>query len=224
MDKTNLELFQQALNEGLSNRFDSLAEEYTGEIVCSRKHKLAMRTIVYGKAGGARAWSPRMRRVVAILVAAALLLTSCGIIFREEIREVFDELFVNLNYGDHGQEGKIIEEIYTLGYIPEGYVLEKENFGDRTIQYIYINNQDQAIIFYQNILESFEYVIDSENGYSEMVNENEYTIYYRFNKERHYYIWSDEKYVMNLSSDREISDEELILIIRGIITNTVKKP
>ena len=74
MDKTNLELFQQALNEGLSNRFDSLAEEYTGEIVCSRKHKLAMRTIVYGKAGGARAWSPRMRRVVAILVAAALLL------------------------------------------------------------------------------------------------------------------------------------------------------
>lgn len=224
MDKTNLELFQQALNEGLSNRFDSLAEEYTGEIVCSRKHKLAMRTIVYGKAGGARAWSPRMRRVVAILVAAALLLTSCGIIFREEIREVFDELFVILYFKDDSEAPRIIEEIYTLGYVPEGYVLEEENFGDRTIRYIYINNQDQEIIFYQNILESFEYVIDSENGYSEMVNENEYTIYYRFNKEKHYYIWSDEKYVMNLSSDQEISDEELILIIRGIITNTVKKP
>ena len=111
MDKTNLELFQQALNEGLSNRFDSLAEEYTGEIVCSRKHKLAMRTIVYGKAGGARAWSPRMRRVVAILVAAALLLTSCGIIFREEICEVFDKLFVSLYLKDDSEAPTTLEEI-----------------------------------------------------------------------------------------------------------------
>jgi hypothetical protein len=82
-----------------------------------------------------------MRRVVAILVAAALLLTSCGIIFREEIREVFDELFVSLNYGDHGQEGKIIEEVYTLGYIPEGYVLEKELSSISMIKYIYENER-----------------------------------------------------------------------------------
>ena len=49
MDKSNLELFKQAISEGLSEKFDSVADSYTDEIICSEKHKLAMRTIVYGK-------------------------------------------------------------------------------------------------------------------------------------------------------------------------------
>lgn len=218
MDKTNLELFQQALNEGLSNRFDSLAEEYTGEIVCSRKHKLAMRTIVYGKAGGARAWSPRMRRVVAILVAAALLLTSCGIIFREEIREVFDELFVSLYFKDDSEAPRTIEEIYTLGYVPEGYLLEKEMLGTGTISYIYKNEKDKVLTFSQSVVNSLEYVIDSEEGYSKLENFGEIKVYYRVTSGRHHYIWSDGKYSMKLNTSEQLTDEEIILIIEEITT------
>jgi hypothetical protein len=217
-EKSSLDLFRQALSEGLSNRFDSLAEEYTGEIVCSRKHKLAMRTIVYGKAGGARAWSPRMRRVVAILVAAALLLTSCGIIFREEIREVFDELFVSLNYGEHGKEGYSIEKIYKLGYVPEGYVLEEEIITKISVNYKYINRNGFSLYFEQRPIIGLDYTIDSEEGYSKLENFEEIKVYYRVTSERHHYIWSDGKYSMKLNTSEQLTDEEIILIIEEITT------
>lgn len=217
-EKSSLDLFRQALSEGLSNRFDSLAEEYTGEIVCSRRHKLAMRTIVYGKAGGARAWSPRMRRVVAILVAAALLLTSCGIIFREEIREVFDELFVILYFKDDSEAPRTIEEIYTLGYVPEGYVLEKEEITNLLIKYEYTNNRGENICFDQRPIDGSEFVINSEEGYSKLENFGEIEVYYRVTSGRHHYIWSDGKYSMKLNTSEQLTDEEIILIIEEITT------
>ena len=217
MDKTNLELFQQALNEGLSNRFDSLAEEYTGEIVCSRKHKLAMRTIVYGKAGGARAWSPRMRRVVAILVAAALLLTSCGIIFRNEIREVFDELFVSLYFKDDSEAPRTIEEIYTLVYVPEGYVLEEELKDSLAVKYVFKNENNDVLVFDQGVIHG-EFVIDSEEGYSEFVAVREKRVYYRFTGKNHNYIWSDGKYVMSIVVEEDFQKEEIIRIIEEMTT------
>ena len=125
MDKSNLELFKQALNEAVSNKFDKMADECTEELVYSEKHKLAMRTIVYGKTDNKRSLSPRMRRIIAILVAAALLLTSCGIIFRNEIREIFEEFFVKLTYESNEESQQILEEVYCLGYVPKGYDLKK---------------------------------------------------------------------------------------------------
>ena len=124
MDKSNLELFKQALNEAVSNKFDKMADECTEEIVYSEKHKLAMRTIVYGKADAKRVWSPKMRRIIAILIAVALLLTSCGIIFRNEIREVFEEFFVKLTYESDTESDQTIQEVYSLSYVPERYSLK----------------------------------------------------------------------------------------------------
>ena len=125
MDKSDLELFKQALNEAVSNKFDKMADECTEEIVYSERHKLAMRTIVYGKTDNKRVLSPKMRRIIAILIAVALLLTSCGIIFRNEIREIFKEFFVSLTYESNDEKDEMIEEVYTLGYLPEGYTLNK---------------------------------------------------------------------------------------------------
>ena len=141
MDKTNLELFKQALDEAVSNQFDKLAAQCDEEIICSEKHKLAMRAIVYGKTETARTLSPKMKRLIAILVAAALLLTGCAIIFRNEIREVFEEFFVSLTYsGD--EEALTIQEIYSLGYVPEGYILEKEHLAATYVQYKFSNQED----------------------------------------------------------------------------------
>ena len=139
MDKTNLELFKQALNEAVSNKFDNMVARCTEEIVCSEKHNLAMRAIVYGKTGTKRVWSPKMKRIVAILVAAALLLTSCGIIFRNEIREVFKNLFASITF--EGDESKVdtIEDIYQLKYIPDGYELVEENISPLSVSYKFVD-------------------------------------------------------------------------------------
>lgn len=215
MDKNSLDLFKQAISEGLSERFDSVVESCTDKIVCSDHHKIAMRTIVYGKAEAKRAWSPKMKRIIAILVAAALLLTSCGIIFRNEIREVFEEFFVQLSYvGDENSVGEI-EEVYELNYLPKGYYLEQENISYTTAKFKYINSERDYIYFEQRILNETNFFIDNESGYSKIEEIEAYDIYYRYTGESFIYLWNDGKYSLSLRVNNELPNEEIILILNG---------
>ena len=221
MDKSNLELFKQAISDGLSKKFDSVVNSYTDEIVCSEQHNLAMRTIVYGKADAKRTWSPKMKRVVAILVAAALLLTSCGIIFRNEIREIFEDVydfFTAITYTEKGSDGEFIEEVYELGYLPEGYYLSIENIRPIGAQYEFKNENGDYIWFEQKNVDGTNFVVDNEEGYSRINEIEGYIIYYRYTEPKHYYIWNDGKYSMKISSTIKLSNKEILLMLQGITT------
>ena len=216
MDKSNLELFKQALNEAVSNKFDKMADECTEEIVYSEKHKLAMRTIVYGKTDTKRVLSPKMRRIIAILIAVALLLTSCGIIFRNEIREVFEEFFVKLTYDGDEESQQTIKEIYSLSYVPEGYGLEKESIKSVRVKYNFKNKTGETLCFEQHTMALTDYVVDSEGGYSQIKDIEKYEVYYRPENLYHCYIWNDGKYSMKLISNENLSKEEIVLLLDGI--------
>ena len=222
MDKSNLELFKQALNEAVSNKFDKMADECTEEIVYSEKHKLAMRTIVYGKTDNKRVWTPKMRRIIAILIAVSLLLTSCGIIFRNEIREIFEEFFVKLTYDGDEESQQTIKEIYSLSYVPEGYGLEKESITSVRVKYNFKNKSGETLCFEQRAITLTDFVIDSESGYSEFYTVNDLNIYYRFTNKMHCYIWSDDNYTLYLKSSKAISKEEIVLIIVKMSTKQAK--
>lgn len=217
MDKTNLELFKQALTEAVSNKFDNMAAGYTEEIVCSEKHNLAMRTIVYGKTNTKHIWSPKMKRIIAILVAAALLLTSCGIIFRNEISEIFKEFFVKISYSEENNSNNTVEEIYELNYVPDGYALKKENISPLSVVYKFVDIDGNIIRFEQYVLGRSDFVVDSESGYSKIIDVENYDVYYRYNDAYHSYIWNDSKYALRLKSSTPLSIETIILIIEGIV-------
>ena len=217
MDKANLELFKQAINEGLSNKYNKIIAEHPYEVVCSERHNLAMRAIIYGKTGIERVWSPKMKHVIAILIAAALLLTSCGIIFRNEIREVFNKWFVKLAYDIDENNNETIKEIYVFSYIPEGYVLQIENTSVTIVRYVYVNDNNDTLLFEQQVINS-DYFIDSEIGYSKMYEIEKHEVYYRYSGNYNYYIWNNGKYSIKLRSDIQLSNEEIISIFDGIIT------
>lgn len=216
MEKSNLDLFRQAINEGLSNRFDNVANSYTEKIICSEKHNLAMRTIIYGKADRQRVWSPRIKCIIAILVAAAILLTSCGVIFRNEIREVFEKFFVNLTYSSDDTSGSTIEKIYELSYLPEGYYLTENTVTDVSVMYIFLDTSGNSLYFEQHILDGSYFLIDSESGYSKVVEIQGYEVYHKSTKKYFTYLLNDGKYSLVLKSTVELSNEELVLIIKGI--------
>ncbi len=216
MNKNDLELFKQAVSEGLSNRFDSVVNECTEEIVYSEKHKLAMRTIIYGKTDTKRVWSPKMKRVIAILIAAALLLTSCGIIFRNEIREVFEEFFVKLSYDGDNESTESINDVYYLSYVPEGYVLNKDSSTDIRIKYKFIDQTGDFIYFEQRATTGSDFYIDIEQGYSKITEIEEYEVYYRYNNHNHIYVWNDDNHSFSIMSNQEMLNEEIVLIINGI--------
>ena len=216
MDKSNLELFKQAISEGLSEKFDSVVDNCTGEIVCSDQHKLAMRTIIYGKGDTKKSLSPKMKRIIAIIVAAALLLTSCAVIFHNEIREVIEEFFVKLTYSGDGTGSDTIEEVYELTYLPEGYHLIEKKVRPLRIKWEYANETNDMIKFEQRVLDESGFAVDSESGYSQIKEIEEFDVYYRKNSEQHFYVWNENKYSFCLISDLKISDDVLVEIINGI--------
>lgn len=216
MDKGSLELFKQALSEGVSNRFDKIAAECTEEIVCSDKHHLIMQTIVYGKTTTKRGLSPSVKRIIAILVAAALLLTSCGIIFRNELREAFNNFFVTITYKDEPTYGTEIENVYQLSYVPEGYSLKDEKIRPLRIQYEFANDTGDFIWFEQQPMDGTDFYIDSENGYAQLNDIKDFEIYYRYTGEKHVYIWTDGIYSMKLASNIHIYSDEIVLIFKGL--------
>ena len=216
MDKSNLELFKQALAEGVSNKFDSIANCCTDEIVCSDRHALAMRTIIYGKVESRRYLSLNMRRIIAILVAAALLLTGCGIIFRNEIREIIRESFIKLTYSEQSNTGAVIEEIYEFTYVPEGYYLDSSIITPTMVRNVYVDSQGNQIRFDQCPANSSNFQIDSEHGYTDYLNVDNNKVYYRQTLEHNYYLWNDGKYFIEIVSSKAISIDEFLLLIEGV--------
>lgn len=216
MDKSNLELFKQALNEAVSNKYDKMADECTEEIVYSERHKLAMRTIVYGKTDTKRVWSPKMKRIIAILIAAALLLTSCGIIFRNEIREMFEEFFVKLTCDGDDESSDLIDEVYSLSYVPEGYVLKRESATNVYVKYKFENQNGDYIKFEQRAITSSDFYIDIEQGYSQINEIENHYIYYRLANGYHCYVWNCEDYSIKMKCSLQLSNDEIVKIIEGL--------
>ena len=218
MDKTNIELFKQALIEGVNRRIDRDIAACEENVVCSRKHNKAMARILKGKTPS----KPINRKMIAILVAASiLLLAGCAIIYHDEIRGFItdvSEFFVKVTFDEGESEIKQIEEVYELTYVPEGYGLIKQDVTRMRVQYSYENKEGRFIKFIQQPLDASNFYIDSEHDYDNVFYLEQYTIYYRQTNGTYSYIWNDGKYALNLYSSEYLSENSLELIISGINT------
>lgn len=215
-NKTNQELFKQALVEGVNRRIDRELAACEEEVVFSRKHIKAMARIVKGKTPP----KPINKKMIAILVAAAiLLLAGCAIIYRDEIRDFITdvkEFFVKVTFDEGNNESKYIEEAYELTYVPEGYELEKKNADSTAIQYIFKDLNGNKIKFTQQPLDISSFYVDVEHDYDKFMSIGRCEIYYRYTNTTYYYVWNDGKYALKLISTETLTQEILESIIKGI--------
>ena len=221
MEKSNLELFKQALNEAWDNKIRREVESCTEEIVTSDRHKVTMQAILDGTYDKSAKWKLTRAKVVAILVAAALLLASCAVIYRNEIRDIVEEIFEDFckaTYSDEGADEDTIKKVYELSYVPEGYVLE-ESFEDSLIvKYKFTDCNNNVLAFEQRVLDNSKFLFDIENGYNLLLNNNEFDIYYKNTPEYHFYLWNDGNYSLLITSNNKISNEEIQAIINNLTT------
>ena len=218
MAKSNLELFKQALNEAWDNKIRREVESCTEEIVTSERHKATMQAILDGTYDKSAKWKLTRAKVVAILVAAALLLASCAVIYRNEIRDLVEEIFEDFSkatYSSEETDGETIEEVYELSYVPEGYVLEEAKITPIYVKYTFINSNN-ILVFEQRVLDYSSFAFDVENGYALCLSDNEIDIYYKSTNGYHYYLWNDGLCSVRIQSNTSISNVELKLIINGI--------
>ena len=217
-NKTNQELFKQALVEGVNRRIDREIAACDEEVNYSRRHIKNMERIVKGKTPK----KPINKKMVAILVAAAvLLLAGCAIIYRDEIREfVTDirEFFVKIDFEDGENESRAIDEIYELTYVPEGYTLTQQDITRMRVQYVYKTTENYKIKFIQQSLDASNFYVDIEHSDNVIIEIGDYTIYSRKTNGTYYYLWNDGKYALHVYSSMELSDSELMLIINGVVT------
>ena len=215
-NKTNQELFKQALVEGVSRRIDREIAACDEKVVFSRRHIKNMERIVKGKTPK----KPINKKMVAILVAAAvLLLAGYAIIYRDEIREFVTDIreyFVKIDFEDGENESRAIDEIYELTYLPEGYSLEKQEINRMVVQYLFANAENDIIRFIQQSIDASNFYVDIENSDNVIIEIGDYTVYSRQTNGTHYYIWNDGKYALTLNSKEELSHETLEAIINGI--------
>ena len=217
MDKTtNQELFKQALVEGVNRRLDREISACDENFAYSRRHIKNMVRIVNGK----EIKKPLNRKMIAILVAAAiLLLAGCAIIYRNEIREFITdvrEYFVKIKFEDGETESRAIDEIYELTYVPEGYSLEKQEINRMMVQYVFTDPDENYIRFIQQPIDASSFSVDIENSDNVIIEIGDYTVYSRKTNGTYYYIWNDGKYALKLNSKEELSYDALEAIINGI--------
>ena len=217
-NKTNQELFKQALVEGVSRHIDRKLAACDEEVVFSRRHIKNMERIVKGKTPK----KPINKKMVAILVAAAvLLLAGCAIIYRDQIRDFITnvkEFFVEIKFDEGENDSQTIDEIYELTNLPEGYELETQVINRMVVQYKFTNEFGESVKFIQRSLDASNFYVDIEHSDNVIIEIGDYTIYSRKTNGTYYYLWNDGKYALHVYSSMELSDSELMLIINGVVT------
>ena len=223
MMENGKEIFSRAIIEGFEEKYrEGLAVSASESGEFTRTHARRMSSILGSRVKYLPDKRTRIKRAaLAALIAAAILLAGCtAIVYKEQIGDFFVEIRDTYIKGDfikdEDENNQIIEEYYTLTYIPEGYELVEEYSDAFLAQSVWKNDKEKSIIFEQRPINSVKYTIDGENGFTDTYILGENTVYCRIIDETYYYIWNNEKYAFSLYSDTKINEEEIIQIIDGI--------
>ena len=217
VNQADRDLFRKALTEAFVRKFDRELENCPFSADCSEEHLRKMEAVIEACAR-AEYRKKRRKGIVALLVAAALLLTACTVYaYRGEIREFIDKVYeerIRVTYYDADQQLKTgnITEFYTLGYVPEGYVLESEYRFPAVSRSKWVNVDGNYIDFEQHILDGSNYSMDSEYGQTSVIICGKYEVYC-LTADISYYTWNNSSYAYKICSSKMLPKDELTRMI-----------
>lgn len=214
MDDRTLAYLKQALLEVQIQELEEILALYPDDIPVSRKHKRAMRRILRDRRRAAR------NRIIAIVVAAALtLLVGCSVYANRRriadfIEELFDDHSKVLTFDDSNAKEQI-EEVYTLTFLPEGYVLESSTANPLFCIENWVKDSEK-IIFEQQLL-STRYFYDTERSEDyQLITIDTIEFYFRESVGTFQYLWTDGNYLYSIQFTEDFSEEIIMHIIDGI--------
>lgn len=165
-------------------------------------------------------------RLAALLIAAAVLLALVGctaVVYREQIGEFFTEIFEDHIKGSFAEEDAenngIINEVYTLTYVPEGYELVEEIVLKTFAQSTWETLDGKRLIFSHSHKNSELYYMDYDLSDCTPINIHQYTVYYRKINNIYTYVWSNDTYAFTLRFNYDAHREEIVKIIESIEAN-----
>ena len=209
-------IFQKHLLAETLKRIDEETADFKEYKRISFKNAKKMSSIL----GFSVHWRPSAKQVIAILVAAAmLLLTGCGIAYRNEIRD-----FIIKNRGkgvsisfSEGPETEIkpIDECYNLNFVPEGFNLEQISKKDYSVKIKWANITGHYIYLHAKLTDTSTFIFDTEHGGGDFREISSVKIYYLVSNNIRSYIWNDGNYSFVVYSDYELDKQVLTQLILG---------
>ncbi|MBQ8496007.1 MAG: DUF4367 domain-containing protein [Clostridia bacterium] len=164
------------------------------------------------------------KKTIAVCLAAAILVV--GLLGFKPIREPIFEFFADVyeqftefffGAADKQDASKMIEDVHTLTYVPEGYeIIEKTVFTgqDKELCTVWKNNDDKEIVFYQSVLTS-KTTLDSEDSEKKILS-NGLQIATIQKDGMIYTFWNNEQYAYTLLV-QDVADDELEKIIESFV-------
>ncbi len=220
MYRSDARLLGDAILCGIANRYEREMALNSEDGSCSEAHIDAMLGLI--RSSNLNEKKRSRGRLIAALVAAALLLVGCtAYVYRKQIgsfvETIFDE-WIRVDFeDDSGEYINVIEDVYELSFIPEGYELDVESVDDVGVTYIYYDENNNFIMYDQTPLGASNTLdIDNDTNEVSVFEHNEIEIYVRVNETTRHYIWRDENYMMSLVCSNIIQENEVLKIIDGI--------
>ena len=153
----------------------------------------------------------QIRKAVAIAIIAALVLSfaACCIIYREEIKGFFVDMYDNHGKLSSSETNKSFNiDMYTPIYIPTGYLLNEQLIGASFIQSTWSSESNCIILMQSPDLKS-EIVVDSEDEAYSTICLQDITLYYTHKKDTILIIWRQYDSIFNLSCPDDIPWNEI---------------
>lgn len=220
MNKTDKMLFRQALTEAFVRKYERELNECQETAVCSEAHTRRMQEIINQSAQRERR-RDRQKWIVALLVAAALLLTACSVYaYHDEIRSFIEKVYedyikVTYNSGEEMPNAGKLADKYSLSYVPEGYVLTKELYLPSVNKYEWSNAEGQYITFEHCEIDKANFMLDVEIGETTIISCDKYDVYCR-SSDNYTYIWNNGAYSFKITSSVSLAEETLVHMIESI--------
>ena len=211
-------LFGQALADVISKKLEEELRECKETAACSRAHSRYVKyTVKYGEAPKVRKIS---KRTLALIIAAALLLTGCAVLARDQIAGFFMTILETRNElespMDVTEYPKTIEEKRIPQVLPEGYELVEEVFTGRTLDMTWKNETGELLVYSQMPHEAFHMGTDNEHSQFAEIEICGYTVLFiTQNGVNSRYVWMDD-YVYYFFSSKGLTHQEIEIIIQNV--------
>lgn len=211
-------LFGQALADAISQKLDEELRECKETAACSRVHRKCIQYMIrYGESPKARKIS---KRTIALIIAAALLLTGCAALVRDQIAGFFMTILETRNMIETPMDGteypETIEEKRIPRVLPEGYELVEEVFTDRTWDMTWRNASGDVLVYSQMPHDAFHMGTDNEYSHFSEIEICGYTVLFiTQNGVNSRYVWMDD-YVYYFFSSKELTHQEIEIIIQNV--------
>ena len=219
---TGREVLEEALR-GCCSTYCDQYPRYEGEIYLGDDYENYMDSLIRRSKNPFQRYFNTVGRRVAGIAAAMLIAFSCSMTvkaIRESVVEFFAntyEKFVEIIFGedDITKAPDTIETVYTLGFIPNGYEIDRFFIDQYMTKMTWKNENGDRLVLSQGIFDG-SFIMDTEEANYHIIEWNGRKIAYTEKYGIKSFFWNSEEYEFSLTISSNISKEEALALIDSL--------